>query len=78
VWDTEIDANEAAAAFRALFAKITGAPANAGEVARFVDPNGEVWRVEQRKNQVLCLIGTPAADGPIAEDAWKSLRPIPQ
>jgi hypothetical protein len=75
VWDTETDANEAAAAFRALFAKITGAPANAGEIARFVDPNGEVWRVEQRKNQVLCLIGAPAADGPIAEDAWKSLRP---
>jgi hypothetical protein len=79
VWDTETDATEAAAAFRALFAKITGGKitGSAGAEGRFVDPNGEVWRVEQRGREVLCLCGAPAADGPVLDEAWQKLRPLP-
>jgi hypothetical protein len=76
VWDTEPDADEAAAAFRRLFAKITGGNAPEGPVARFLDPNGEVWRVERHGREVLCLFGAPAAnDAAIADEAWKALRP---
>jgi hypothetical protein len=76
-WDTETDATEAAQAFRALFAAITGshAPPAGDAVARFVDPNGDVWRVEQRKEQVLAILGGPANDGPLVDDAWKSMKP---
>ncbi len=74
IWDTETDATEAAAAFRALFEKLTGTPGTAG---RYVDPNGEVWRVEQRGREVLCLFGAPAADGPVVEEAWQKVRPAP-
>jgi len=74
IWDTELDATEAAAAFRALFAKIAGAqPAGDEKLGRYVDLNGEVWRVEQRGDRVLCLMGAPALDGPIVEEAWKAL-----
>ncbi len=72
-WDTEPDATEAATAFRALFGKITGTGDE--DTGRFVDPNGEVWRVEQRGREVLCLMGGPSADGPVFEEAWKAFRP---
>jgi hypothetical protein len=45
-------------------------------VARFLDPNGETWRVERHGREVLCLFGAPATnDAAIAEEAWKAMRP---
>jgi hypothetical protein len=73
VWDTEADAVEAEAAFKKLFGKITGATASAG--SRFVDPNGDAWRVERHGKEVLALFGAPANDAPIAAEAWLALRP---
>jgi hypothetical protein len=75
IWDTETDAVEATAAFTALFAKITGGKPPADGAARFVDPNGEVWRVERRGKEVLTLFGAPSDDAPVAADAWSALRP---
>lgn len=77
-WDTETDASEAELAFRELFRKLAGQPSTAAATAaaRFVDPNGEVWRVERRDRSVLCLMGVPANDAPIATEAWTVLRPV--
>jgi len=75
-WDTETDADEAATAFRRLFAKITGGTAPEGPAARYLDPNGDAWRVERKGREVLCLFGAPAAgDAAIADEAWKAMRP---
>ena len=75
IWDTETDAIEAATAFQAMFAKITGSTASTGAVARYVDPNGETWRVERREREVLTIFGGPADDALVVEQAWVALRP---
>jgi hypothetical protein len=75
-WDTVADAAEAARALVTLFAKMTGGPLVKGATqARFVDPNGEAWSVEVRGDKVLCVLGAPAADAAVVEEAWKVLRP---
>ncbi len=77
VWDTEADATEAASAFRDFLRNRAGQPATAGATlpARFVDPNGDVWRVERRERAVLCLMGAPANDAPISAEAWTAMKP---
>ena len=74
-WDTELDAKEAFDAFAALFGKITGAKAAATETsARYVDTNGEVWRVERRGADLVVLLGAPALDDKLFDEAWTALH----
>ncbi len=74
-WDTELDAAEAYEAFSALFGKVTGGkPVSTETSARYVDPNGEVWRVERRGADIVVLIGAPASDGKLFDEAWTALR----
>jgi len=76
IWDTETDAVEAATAFQSMFAKITGSTAAiAGPVTRYVDPNGETWRVERREREVLAIFGGPADDALVVAEAWAAIRP---
>jgi hypothetical protein len=75
IWDTDVDAAEAMTAFRQLFTKITGASPSEGLTARFLDPNGDAWRVERRGKSLLCIWGAPAArDAAIADEAWRALQ----
>ena len=74
-WDTELDAKEAYDAFVALFGKITGGKPVATQTgARYVDTNGDVWRVERRGSDIVALFGGPALDDKIFDEAWTALH----
>lgn len=73
VWDTVLDAQDAAKAFASLFGKITG---SRGTDGKFSDPNGETWRVERREDRVLVEIGGPKDDAAVVAEAWAKLRPV--